>query len=140
MHPPKEFRPPVCFSQVFDKPSETITTALRELQQRAGCGSYLMVVVKENPETLQYHPHLNYDKTSILFVAHKMNLRDLVTWQANIPIAVLRDHQNGTRHISTGDSTRGGSQEEGAWCHQPFVFSRLCFEVCISLGKLSNFV
>lgn len=61
MHSPEEFSPPVCFSQVLDKPSEAVTTALRELQHRTGCGSYLMVVAKEKPKTL----HITHIWTTI---------------------------------------------------------------------------
>lgn len=78
-----------------------------------------MVVAKKNSKTPQYHPHVDdYCKTLVLFLARKMNLREFMTSERNVPIAVFRKHENKTWHICTGDGIRGGPQEDGAWLNQ----------------------
>lgn len=36
-----------------------------------------------------------------------MNLRDLVTSERKVPVTELKEHQNETWHICTGDGIRG---------------------------------
>lgn len=93
---------------LFDKPSmDHHSSGESSAEKGRPWLLFIMVVTKENPETLQYHPHKNYCQILILFFSNKMNLRDLVTSERKVPVTELKEHQNETWHICTGDGIRG---------------------------------